>query len=223
MSNFQLKVINKEIHFEDVVILDLQNLSSKEIKFIPGQYFNLFYRGLGRPYTILSKNKDQIKIAVRRKGEFSSLLFNLSVGEILEADQPDGFFYPENISSQTKIIYLSGGIGIVPFYAWIQNPNLQSQKFEVLFSNSTLERAPFLAELKKQNNITLKLFITRQTNISSEMINRRINEKDIKNAIPNNDNYLIAICGSVAFVREIWGITKKLAVPEEKILTESLF
>lgn len=225
MAFFKLKLKNKEIKYEDVVVLDFTVMGKNKLDFKPGQYLNLFSpkSDISRAYTIVSRSDEKvIRFAIRKNGEFSTFLYDLKVNTIINADGPHGNFCPDVQSK--KIICIANGIGITPFINWINSDEFKNIEFHILFSNSTLNRTPFYKELLENKNIKLSMFITKQKGIKDvKIIKRRIEKKDIQKLINNKKEITIAICGSIGFVRDTWKISKSIGVPEENILTESFF
>ncbi|HNW71450.1 MAG TPA: FAD-dependent oxidoreductase [Candidatus Paceibacterota bacterium] len=225
MSFFKLKLKKKEIKYEDVAILDFSIVGKNKLKFTPGQYMNLSSpkNNLGRAYTIISQPNDNlIRFAVRKKGEFSTLLSNLKINEIINADGPYGNFCPDN--TDKKIICIAGGIGITPFISWINKDDFKNTEVTFLFSNGSIDRSPFLEDIVNNKRIKNTLFITKEKGIKDRKIVRhRIEKEDIKKVIINKKETVIAICGSIGFTRDIWKMVKSLGIPEDQIITESFF
>ncbi len=230
MSFFKLKLKSKQLKYEDVAILYFEIVGKNKkdkIEFRAGQYLNLYSakNSTGRSYTILSQPDEKlIAFAVRVKGEFSTLLYNLKVGETIDADGPHGIFRPADDCE--NVICIANGIGVVPFINWINSSDFAGASFHFLFSNSTLGRAPFLEQIleNKKAKISAQIFITQQKNLkASKIIGRRIQKQDIKKAIAHKKNATIAICGSIEFTRDMWKLSKSLGVSEEQIITEAFF
>jgi len=225
MNFFKLKLKNKEIKYEDVAVLDFIVMDKNKLDFKPGQYMNLSSpkNNSGRAYTIISKSeKKVIRFAIRKKGQFSTFLYGLKVNTIINADGPYGNFCPD--IQNKKIICIANGIGITPFINWINSSDFKDKEFHFLFSNGKLERTPFLDKILENKKVKINLFITQQDKLKdNKIIKHRIKKKDIKKVLLDKNNTMIAICGSIGFVRDMWKISKSIGIKEENILTESFF
>lgn len=230
MSFSKVKLVKKELKYEDVVILEFSYIDKNKISFFPGQYANIFLskNNLSRAYTIISDPNDKnIRFAVRKKGEVSTLLYNLKLKEKVDLDGPYGNFNPKN--SKKNLVCIANGIGITPFISWIKSLNIKEKiNIHFLFSSSTIVRAPFLDDLYKttehNKKIKFTLFITQENNLKDKkIIKHRITKRDINKIIEDKKNTTVAICGSVSFSRDMWKLVKSLGIKEENIITETFY
>ncbi len=235
MPTYNLELIARRVVCEDVVELDFRLADSKIFSFVPGQYINMYAQTsaqgghTGRSYTIASAPDDvMVRIAVRKRGEFSSFLHGLAIGATVIADGPHGVLCPQG--DGMPFVCLAAGIGICPFLSWIRSRS-QSQeqaRMHVLVTNSTELRSPYVSELLQaasgDSGVFVTSFLTQQsfsTQYTSTL--RRINTDDIKTALAEAPEAFVAICGSISFTRDMWKFTLSLGVPEERILTEAFF
>lgn len=231
-NNREFILISKKDEAENITSLSFRPVDNLDYKFISGQYVNIkppSISGHGKFYTISSIPSDEnIVITIKRKGEVSSAMIDLFIGDKLFFDGPYGYFYPEENSGD--LVMIAGGIGITPFYSIIKNLLKSNYKNNILvfYSNKILKETLFLNELKKieKNNLFLKVInILTQENNKTPLVQEysRIDEKMLKKYITSVDNKSYYVCGSVSFVNDIWKMLKKIGIKEDKIFTESFF
>lgn len=231
-NNREFVLISKKDEAENITSLSFRPVDNLGYKFISGQYVNikpLSIYGHGKSYTISSTPLDEnIVITIKRKGEVSSAIIDLSIGDKLFFDGPYGYFYPEENSSD--LVMIAGGIGITPFYSIIKNLLKSNYKNNILlfYCNKTLKDSPFIEELKNlERNVSfLKVVnIFTQDNNKTQLAQEysRIDEKMLKKYIVSINNKCYYVCGSVSFVNDIWKMLKNIGIKEDKIFTESFF
>jgi len=225
-------LINKKNEAENITALSFRPADDLDYKFIPGQYVNIkpqTISGHGKSYTISSlPTEKNIVITIKRKGEVSSAILDLPVGDKIFFDGPYGYFYPEENSGD--LVMLAGGIGITPFYSIIKDRLKSKSKNNIVlfYSNKTLKETPFLAELKslEKNSPSLKVVnVLTQEDIRNPLIQEysRINEKMLKKYINTFEDKRYYICGSVGFVNGVWKMLKNMGIDESKTFTESFY
>ncbi|MCE7737432.1 MAG: hypothetical protein GPJ54_21255 [Candidatus Heimdallarchaeota archaeon] len=88
-----------------------------DFKFHSGQYVWVSLEGYSRsPMAIASgENDDHIMLTVRKWGELTNALFQLSPNDIVRIDGPYGTYFPMDQFRDVKNLYLiAGGTGITP-------------------------------------------------------------------------------------------------------------
>lgn len=233
MAIFDLKLKDKKVVCDDVAILDFTREGGGAVPYKPGQYINIFFGNdkngghSGRSYSMIP-SKEGVRIAVRRKGEFSSSLHGLAIGSTVVADGPYGSLCPKKEVS--RFVCIAAGIGIAPFISWsddIASRKDSGEDVSALFmvSNSHKRRAPFVYEpepaLSKNAAIHLELFFTQEGVAGTHQ--KRIDQSDLEKALRKFPEADFAICGSITFTRDMWRALRKLGVPDERILTEAFY
>ncbi len=213
------------------------------IPFIPGQYMNLFpspdapsATAVAKPYSIASiPTDDFIRFAIRKKGEVSSALYDLALGEEVIADGPYGTLCPT--PGGREFICFAGGIGAAPFVGWMRAAVDGSAgmgayadiKIKLLLSNTAEARAPFLDEIfviadKDKERISVTSFLTRQSAPASHpAMMRHIEAGDMEAALKAMPGADIVICGSISFTRDLWRAARALGIEEGRIFTEAFY
>jgi ferredoxin-NADP reductase len=219
----QYKVVQKHQETSNVTTLVLE--PSTNFSFVPGQYITVFFSDSGTPegksYSISSApHESNFTITIKAMGEFSNRLCELEPGDFIEASLPYGFFFSE--SDDNDIVLLASGIGIAPFRSMIVNSlkTKPHRKIIVHYSIKTVAGTIYNKEFKniqnKYKNLKMHYYFTQEG--SPRMEPREIIEK-----LPTLKSPEFFICGSIAFVRDMWNGLKKNGVPEDSIFTEAFF
>lgn len=182
--------------------------------FIPGQYITIYFPNLGtpegKPYSISSSPSEKyFSITIKAMGEFSNRLCSLKVGDRIEASQPYGFFFSE--SKDNDAVLLASGIGVAAFRSMILSNSMK--KIILHYSVKKKEDMLFKEVLKK---IYTTHYFTQEGSA-------RINPQEIVSNLPALNSPEFFICGSIAFVRDMWRGLRDAGVPEETIFTEAFF
>lgn len=229
--NREFILINKKVEADEVVSLFLKPTDGLQYNFMAGQYVNIkpLNSGYGKSYTISSApHEENICITIKRKGETSSALVDMNVGEKIFLEGPFGYFYPE--SFEKEIVMIAGGIGITPFYSVIKDVIKKNIKTGVtlFYSNKNIEDITFFEGLKElaENNPHIKiihLLTQDRTKDNSIKESSRIDKNILKKHLGNFENKNYFICGSIDFVNSMWKLLKDENVNELDIFTEAFF
>lgn len=110
-------------------------------------------RGDDRWFTISSApfEKDiwiTTRITPDHGSTFKQTLSNLTPGQVLEADDPDGDFVVEDLNR--NYVFVAGGIGITPFRSILNqlHHNGKDIRAELLYANRDMASVPFKDELE---------------------------------------------------------------------------
>ncbi|MDD4804755.1 MAG: FAD-dependent oxidoreductase [Candidatus Pacebacteria bacterium] len=224
-------LIEKKKETDGITSLFFKTVDGLRYEYVSGQYVVVKKEptGRGKSYTISSDpSLENICITVKRKGEMSSFLIDLNIGEKITFEGPYGSFYPKE--EDMNIVMIAGGIGVTPFYSIIKNKiklNFNKQIL-LLYSNKTVEKTPFFEGLNKlsENNSNFKIiyFLTGE-NTKNSLVNEyaRISGETIKKYVKVLENKHYYVCGSIEFVNNIWKILKKIGIDESFIFTETFY
>ena len=98
----------RTLYFHDEVLANVK----------PGQFAMVWIPGVNElPMSVMiSEKKDEAGFTVRKRGESSTALYNLKVGDKIGVRGPYGnsFDYRELSSYKTNILLIGGGTGLVP-------------------------------------------------------------------------------------------------------------
>lgn len=225
-------LVDKKEEASDVISLFFKTVDNSKYEFIPGQYVGVkppFVKGHGKCYTISSiPSEKAVSLTIKRKGEVSSALIDMCVGDKVTFDGPYGNFYPEE--SMSDVVMIAGGIGVTPFYSAIKS-KLESDiktKITLIYSNKTKNDIVFydsLNELSKDNPLLDIIYCLTQEKTNDPLINEyvRIDNDMLNRYVAPNKNRCYYICGSISFVDSIWKALKEIGVLEDAIFTESFY
>lgn len=229
--NREFILIEKKVEAENVVSLFLKPSDDLDYNFLAGQYVNIkpLSSGYGKSYTISSSPDEKlICITIKRKGETSSALIDMKVGEKLFLEGPFGYFYPEK--NVEELVLIAGGIGITPFYSVIKNIISLGKKTKVtlFYSNQNIKDITFFDELNNisKNNPQINIVhCLTQEKTKHYFIKEyaRIDKNILKKHLVSFENKNYFICGSIDFVNNMWKLVKDEGVHELNIFTESFF
>jgi ferredoxin-NADP reductase len=210
--------------------LSLKKADGSIPDYIPGQCLTVYFpdlsQTLGKQYSISSAPYEKTcAITVKAIGRFSNRLCSLSVGDHILGSNPNGTFYPKQLSD---LILLAGGMGVTPFRSIILESLFRASavKIRLLYSTKTAADMPFGVELyhltRHHPSLSIERFVTRESGASSGLKYRRMRTDDMV----NQDNFKESeylISGSLNFVLDLKNTLIGAGVSREHILTEAYF
>ncbi len=227
-----LRVIDNFAETHDTRTIRLK--LDKKADFKPGQFamltLDVIRSGIikteRKPYSIASiPGTDYIDITAKKHnpGPFATSLHNLKKGDKVEAEFPFGLFYhlPE---VGDDIVLIGAGSGIVPLMSIIRHNTeyKHNVKMRLIYANKTKNDVIYhkeLQELEKKNK-NLKLYLTTTQDDYWEGLNGRIDEKIIRELVPDYSSVLFYVCGPPVMVSGIQNILLNLGVDRGNIKTE---
>lgn len=218
---FETEII--EIRDETYEVKTFRVRNPSNFSFIPGQYCLVELDDISKPFTFSNIPKeDYLELTIKKLGEFTSKLFELSRGDKLKINGPMGETLNFNEDIKDNIVFIAGGSGITPFISsirYIIDKNLPN-KVVLLYSNRTREDIIYKKELDKlKDNIKVVYFLTRDEMEGAE--NQRINKEIISKYIDNVKDMLWYVCGPPRMNSGIREILKELNINKDKIRIES--
>ena len=233
----QYRVVDKNKELDNVTTIKfVLDKDSSIPAFTPGQYIDIYVEDQntteGKSYSISSSPEDSfLSVTVKEMGQFSKYLSDLNVGDVIKASDPYGYFYSEN--ENTNLIFIVAGISITPIMSMVRflSRNNPERKLSIFYSNSFENSILFRKELDEivENNSNIKVthFITKEDIVHEGYVKGRITPsfvvKEINDIFSDNSENEYFICGSIAFVRDMWDGFRKAGVNEEQIYTEAFF
>lgn len=225
-----------KIHSYDLTIKEIKEVASKttevtlDIKdenftFRAGQYIRITitslpeesWRGNTRDFSITSSpnNKETISFTFRNSDSvFKKTLLQMKTGDKLSVQGPLGAFtLPEDYD--IPLIFIAGGIGITPFISMIRfiSENKLPYNVQLIYSNSKIEKATYLEELKKISDQSPNIKLIEKLH--------RTNVAFIKEKTEYSEKTLWFICGIPKMVINLTQqIPKDLNIPEQNIRQE---
>ena len=124
----------RTLYFHDEVLANVK----------PGQFAMVWIPGVNElPMSVMiSEKKDEAGLTVRKRGESSTALYNLKIGDKIGVRGPYGNSF-EIING--KILLIGGGTGLVPLMRLIKysNPDWTTNQMTVLMGSKTKEEVFF--------------------------------------------------------------------------------
>ena len=118
----------------------------------PGNFFRLHLLGkdgkkIFRPYSAASHpSEQQLRLCIKRNGEFSGMAFGLREGDRVEIDGPYGIFTLDPKDGQR--VFIAGGVGITPLRSMIIQTLLEGKPAVLFHSSRTLSGITCIGEMK---------------------------------------------------------------------------
>ncbi len=193
-----------------------------------------------------------ISIVVKKIGGFSSAIHELRVGDKVKIIGPTGYFYPSPSAKSLLFLAAGIGISpfYSILRSLERNGGLNDKNVVLLYSNKTKDDIVFFDELnevaEKNKGLKIAHFLTRNVQSfdspparseypprslllavegKSPGIDefRRIDKEALKKYAAPLSKRECLICGSIAFVNDMWALLKEDGVPEENIVTEAFY
>jgi len=124
----------RTLYFHDEVLANVK----------PGQFAMIWIPGVNElPMSVMiSEKKDEAGLTVRKRGESSTALYNLKIGDKIGVRGPYGNSFE---ITNGKILLIGGGTGLVPLMRLIKysNPDWTTNQMTVLMGSKTKEEVFF--------------------------------------------------------------------------------
>lgn len=120
---------------DSIRLLRLRYPPAQALKFLPGQYVDLSYKGIKRSYSIANYNKEEkyIDLHIRKVegGEMSSLIFSeLAINTLMRIEGPKGTFFIRDKGNR-PILLIATGTGIAPIKAMLEKLIVENDQRKV--------------------------------------------------------------------------------------------
>ncbi|MFN3739244.1 MAG: FAD/NAD(P)-binding protein [Thermodesulfovibrionales bacterium] len=141
-------------------------LPEKEVHYLPGQFFMLGLWGAGEvPVSVCSAESLQpyLEFGIRKVGKVTGALHKLKPGDTLWMRGPLGNAFDIRIAEKRDIIFIAGGIGILPLRALINFLLRDLSKFGkpfLLYGARSPSDLLFLDEISKWKDKGLEVILT---------------------------------------------------------------
>lgn len=131
-------------------------MDGQKLEYLPGQFLEMSMAGFGEaPISISSSptQGDGFELVIRKVGNVTSAVHNLKVGEKVGIRGPYGNgIYPYKDVTGENLIFICGGIGLVPqrsFINYVLDNRADYGNLSILFGTKTYDQRFFLEELDK--------------------------------------------------------------------------
>ncbi len=213
---------------------------SDPLPYIPGQYMewtlphaNPDVRGIRRYFTIASSPfDDQVRLGVKMSPEgairssFKQKLFSMEVGDSLNAASVSGdFLLPE--TTETKLVFIAGGIGITPFASMLRYllGSNQKRKMILFYANKTLEDIAYddvVLRAKEQLNMEVIDVLSEKDKLPPNWTGEVgfITKEMIVKYVPDWETSMYYISGPQKMVTTYKQLLLSLGVAHKRIVTD---
>lgn len=237
-----LKVKEIEKETEEASTIHFWHPLNEVVAYRPGQFITLLLpfedKKVRRSYSMSSSPYTDVSLAITIKrvpGGFASnyLLDTIKEGDVLEAMEPAGNFFPKQEDDQTRqVVFIGAGSGITPLFSMIKSILMVEQESEVflLFGSRNEESIIFntkINALQSKYGDRFKVVHTlSQPSVEWTGEAGRLNKSHILKIIeklPSLDKSTAEyfLCGPDDMMEEAHRALAILAVPETKIRKES--
>jgi len=140
---FPCKVSSIEFPSDDIMILKLRFPPNINMRYLPGQYIDLMWKGMRRSYSIADTVLEPgIELHIKHvpDGRFSKYLFDELKPEILlRINGPHGTFFVRE--SHAPVIFLAGGTGFAPVKAMVEQllKNASTRQIYIYWGARTID------------------------------------------------------------------------------------
>ncbi len=175
------------------------------------------------PFSVAHFNEatGEISIAYRVFGEFTKFLQSLKKGDTVQLGGPFGTFTSDLAKDDPRaVIYISGGIGITPFFDRIMAENNSREQW-LFAANRTRESAVLLPMLKKQLGERCVSILSKETSsLQPSEESGYFSGEVLKKYITSPEKYTYYMCGPKPMMNTVRRELKKLGVPDAQVETE---
>lgn len=231
-SKRSYKIAGKKKETSTITTLILLPAEGGKPPFASGQFLTVYFPELGtaegKAYSISSApHEEALSITVKEIGAYSRKLASMSVGDTITASGPYGFFYSEEDDSH--LVLVAGGIGIAPFRSMVCSMLYAApeRKITLYYSAPSWEEAAFADELhvleEAHTTFSCLFHSTRAESGKPGVREGRISTDELFSESKKAPRTEYLMCGSIAFVRDMWKGLKERGIPEDRLYTEAFF
>lgn len=166
------------------------------------------------PYSLVGNSEDfmQYYIAVRReangRGGSAYMHDEVEVGSELEIGNPFNLFPAHWLAR--KHLFITGGVGITPFMAFIRDMKMMHKNFELHYAIRSEKHGAFVEELERDN--TGQVFIYDHSKDGILDINKLLGKQPLGTHV--------YVCGPHGMVEDVLRISEHLGWPQSAIHSE---
>ncbi len=232
-ARLTLTCVEREEIAQDFVTFWLEPSKGQLPNYLPGQHLPIDIevdgKKIGRRYTLSSSPSRLGRYAISVKrisgGRVSNaLLDNLQVGDVLEAENPDGEFHLKPHHTQ-RLLLLSAGSGVTPMLSMVRYLADHNQLDDVVFYHQcrTEKDIPCRAELeqlkREHPGLEVKFCLT-QPAIDWFGLRGRLSLSHIKQ-IKDAEQRQVFVCGPDGFMQKAKNLLLKKGLPEDSYHQEA--
>ncbi len=203
----------------------------KHVDFLPGQYFYFTLlklnlpdkRGATRHFTISSSPTEgkllRVTTRIREESGYKQTLDKLPIGSNVEIEGPNGTLILDESEIGKKHIFIAGGIGITPFWAFIKYNVDRNLKIpmHLIYSNNSKDFV-----YKKELDGIAKAIDFVKISYFDSSVSGHLDDKAIKNLVDPSDlsSSTFWTVGPPPFIDAVETTLEKLKVDDSNIRSE---
>jgi predicted ferric reductase len=213
---FKIEKIVPENALVNSVYITGKNLKSFKVE--AGQYahFNFLAKGMWQthPFSFSAAvNGEHLRLSIKKSGDFTSRIQNLTPGTKVLIDGPFGVF-SERSAITKKFLFIAGGIGITPINALIESMSPRGSDMILLYGNRYKQDSTFFHELSHWGAKVYHIFSMEEER-GHEF--GYVDEEKILRLAPDFKDRDIYICGPAIMMDKLIILFQKLGVPKNQV------
>lgn len=190
---FEYKI--KRVNVRGLITEIVLSPQKKPLFFEPGQFVFAVFNSKNvtteeHPFSISSSpHQNEIRLSIKKSGDFTSTLPELKSGDIVKLYGPYGQFGRRALSSKKEVLMIAGGIGVTPFLSltnYIKNKSIELN-YKIIYSYKNDTESIYKEELVELCGDKL---ITHHSDKNGHLTGKVIQEK-----VGPIQNKLIFLCG----------------------------
>lgn len=169
------------------------------------------------PFTVLTTDKNELTIGVKRVGDFTKTLQMLRPGTTVKVAGPHGSFGKDIIHSERPQVWIAGGIGITPFFnlATYFAHKKETKNATLYYSTTEQDRLFHPLLLNYTNKVGIAY------NYSCSSTSERLNPQRILETLRGEaEDFDFFLCGPKGMLLSFMSALKDCNVPDDQIHTE---
>jgi len=199
---------------------NMQNFTAKGGQFVLVRFLTKELGLQEHPFSLSMKpNGKQIRLTIRRLGDFTNQIPSLKPGTPVVVSGPFGSFtHDRQITNKT--LYIAGGIGITPIRSLLEELN-NAQDTILIYASRNLKEIALKSEVEAlciRNNVKLINVLSDEPSFNGEQ--GYVDEQKLTKLVPDLIARDIYICGPPAMVDKIFPALQKLGVKKQLLHAE---
>ncbi len=194
-------------------------LERKEMKFIPGQHFNigLVDDAINREYSSYSGEEEKYLEFIIREvegGLVSPRLKRLKIGDEVSLDGAYGLFVlDEKKINKNKFLFIGSGTGIAPFHSFVMTyPNLD---YQILHGIRESEEKYDYQDYNAKRYVACVSQKPTKDDYAG-----RVTDYLLANPIKDSKDLVCYICGNTNMINDVYDILQEQGINSSDIITE---
>jgi predicted ferric reductase len=153
-NTYKIVELHKHDGFFEMVMASNKSIDYKSGQFVFVKFYNRKVPLEAHPFSIASKSgDDNLRIVVKKLGDYTVLLEHLNVGDKVSIEGPYGKFHYKNYDNHDQV-WIAAGIGITPFIGMAEDL-LDDNSHRVTLFYSVKDEADFVG-YKLLENVAAK-------------------------------------------------------------------